>query len=102
MAIDVKPGGTVKVTVNKTVNRDSALKTLERLFMKDKSISKPIAARSRNFKELPKRRGGQIWTKRPNKVHPDLNKGASATILATPQAIRDLNSVATFVDVKKA
>jgi hypothetical protein len=102
MALEVKPGSTVRVTINKQINRDAAKKTLERLFMKDKAVAKPIAARSKNFKELPKRRGGVIWTKRPNKVHPDLNKGASATILATPQAIKDLNSVATFVDVKSA
>ena len=102
MALDLKPGSTVRVTVNKTINRDSARKTLERLFMKDKAVSKPIERRSRNFKELPKRRGGVIWTKRPNKVHPELNKGASATITATPQAIKDLNSVATCVDVKSA
>ena len=102
MALDLKPGGTVKVTVNKNITRDSAKKTLERLFMKDKAIARPIETLSRNVKELPQRRGGQIWTKRPNKVHPDLNKGASATILATPQAIKDLNSVATFVDVTKA
>ena len=102
MALDLKPGGTLKVTVNKNITRDSARKTLERLFMKDKAVADPIATRSRNFKELPKRRGGVIWTKRPNKVHPDLNKGASATIIATPQAIKDLNSVASFVDVKKA
>jgi hypothetical protein len=99
-ASELKPGKTVRVTVNKTISRDSARKTLERLFMQDKSIAKPIATRSRNFIELPKRRGGQIWTKRPNKVHPDLNKGASATIKTTPQSIRDLASVATFVDVK--
>ena len=102
MAIDFKPGTTLRVTINKQISRDSAKKTLERLFMKDKAVAGPIAVRSRNFKELPKRRGGQIWTKRPNKVHPDLIKGASATILATPQAIKDLNSVATFVDVKSA
>ena len=102
MASELTPGGTVKVTVSKNITRESARKTLERLFMKDKSVSRPIEKRSRNFIELPKRRGGQIWTKRPNKVHPDLNKGASATILATPQAIKDLNSVATFVDVTKA
>src|SRR5690348_4785533 len=102
MALDLKPGATVRVTISKTIKREGARKTLERLFMKDKAVSGPIAVRSRNFKELPKRRGGQIWTKRPNKVHPDLNKGASATILATPQAIKDLNSVATFVDVKSA
>ena len=100
MAIEVEPGKTVRVTINKTVNRDSARKTLERLFLQDKAISKPIATRSRNFKELPKRRGGQIWTKRPNKVHPSLNRGDAATIRTTPQSIRDLKSVESFVEVK--
>ncbi len=102
MATDIKPGGSVRVTINKTVNRAAAKKTLERLFMRDKAVVGPIEKRSRNFKEMPKRRGGQIWTKRPNKVHPDLIKGASATVLATPQHLRDLNSVADFVEVKKA
>ena len=99
MAITAKPGQTLKVTVNKTPNRASALKTLERLFMKDRAVAKPIEVRSKNFKELPKRRGGQIWTKRPNKVHPGLNKGAVATLKATPQVLRDLASVETFVTV---
>ncbi len=99
MALDLKPGATVRVTINKTVKRDAARKTLERLFMRDKAIAGPIEARSRNFKEQPKRRGGQIWTKRPNKVHPALTRGASATVKATPQAIKDLNSVADFVTI---
>ena len=102
MALDLKPGKTVRVTVNKHINRDAAKKTLERLFMNDKAVAGPLEKRSRNFKELPKRRGGQIWTKRPNKLHPELKQGASATILTTPQAIRDLNSVASFVEVKSA
>jgi hypothetical protein len=102
-AIDtLKPGQTVRVTISKSITRDAARKTLERLFLKDKAVANPIAARSRNFKELPKRRGGVIWTKRPNKVHPDLNRGAAATILATPQAIKDLRSVENFVDVASA
>ena len=70
--------------------------------MQDKSVVAPLEARSANFKDLPKRRGGCIWTKRANKVHCELNRGASATITATPQAIRDLNSVANFVEVKDA
>src|SRR5690242_5090504 len=93
-----QPGGTVRVTINKTPTRAAAVKTLERLFMMDKTIAKPIAQRSRNFKELPKRRGGQIWTKRPNKVHPELSRGKSATIKATPQHLRDLKSVEEFVE----
>ncbi len=99
MALDLKPGATVRVTISKTVKREAARKTLERLFMRDKAIYGPINARSKNFKELPKRRGGQIWTKRPNKVHPQLNPGAAASVKVTPQAIKDLNSVADFISV---
>ena len=102
MALELKPGKTLKVTVSKQITRESARKTLERLFMQDKSVAAPIEARSANFKELPKRRGGCIWTKRPNKVHCDLGRGASATIKATPQSIRDLKSVERFVEVKSA
>ena len=100
MAIAAKAGQTVRITISKSINRQSARKTIERLFMMDKTISKPIATRSRNFKELPKRRGGQIWTKRPNKVHPILVPGAAATLKATPQLIKDLNSVEGFVQVQ--
>ncbi len=99
MALDLKPGQTVRVTINKNITRASARKTLERLFLTDNAISAPLDARSKNFIELPKRRGGQIWTKRPNKLHPTLERGVAATIKTTPQAIKDLNSVATFIDV---
>jgi len=99
MAIDLKPGTTVRVTINKNITRASARKTLERLFLTDKEVKKPIQRRSRNFIELPKRRGGQIWTKRPNKVHPTLDKGAAATIKTTPQLIKDLRSVEDFIQV---
>jgi hypothetical protein len=99
MALNLQTGKSVRVTISKTVNRAAAKKTLERLFMRDKAVKGPIDLRSRNFIELPKRRGGCIWTKRPNKVHPSLDKGASATVKITPQSIRDLNSVETFVEV---
>ena len=99
MAVETKPGKTLKVTITKTINREGARKTIERLFMQDKAIHRPIEIRSANFKELPKRRGGQIWTKRPNKVHPILIKGLAATVKSTPQTLRDLESVKTFVTV---
>ena len=99
MAIDLKPGQTVRVTVSKKITRESARKTLERLFMKDREIAGPIEKRSRNFKELPKRRGGAIWTKRPNKVHPTIARGAAANVKVTPQAAKDLRSVEDFITV---
>ena len=100
MALNLESGKLVRVTISRTITREAARKTLERLFMRDKAIRNPIDVRSRNFKELPKRRGGCIWTKRPNKVHPALDKGASATVQTTPQSIRDLNSVEAFIEVK--
>ena len=99
MPIDVRPGQTVRVTINKKISREAARKTLERLFMTDKAVSKPIERRSRNFVEIPKRRGGVIWTKRPNKVHPKLERGAAATIKVTPQAVKDLKSVEDFIEI---
>jgi hypothetical protein len=94
-----QPGQSVRVTITKLINRAAARKTIERLFMKDRKHSDPLHARSVNFIPLPKRRGGQIWTKRPNKVHPPLAAGDSATMKATPQTMRDLNSVKDFVQV---
>ena len=99
MAIEAKPGQSIRVTIKKNINRDAARKTLRRLFMSDRAVARPIEERSANFVPLPKRRGGCIWTKRPNKVHPALRKGESATIKASPQILKDLNSVADFVDV---
>ena len=99
MALQAKPGKTLRITITKTINRASARKTIQRLFLQDKLHSDPIEIRSSNFKELPKRRGGCIWTKRPNKVHPPLERGAAATVKATPQTIKDLGSVAAFVEV---
>jgi hypothetical protein len=102
MAIKATPGQKIRVTISNTITRDAARKTIERLFCKDKSITKPIGLRSRNFIELPKRRGGCIWTKRVNKVHPNLDAGQAATIIATPQALRDLASVEKFIEIAAA
>jgi hypothetical protein len=99
MALKLETGKAVRVTITKAVSRASARKTLERLFMRDKAVYTPLNIRSRNFKELPKRRGGQIWTKRPNKVHPEIVRGSSASVKTTPQSIKDLRSVEDFITV---
>lgn len=100
MALTAKPGSNFQVTITKQVTRAAAATTLERLFMADRKIAKPIEARAKNHLAKPKRRGGRIWTKYPNKVHPKLDKGVSATLPATAQFARDLQSVADFVEVK--
>ena len=95
-----KPGKTLAVTITRTPSRESARKTLERLFLSDGEFRAPIDARSAGHTDRPKRRGGRIYTKYTRKVHPELIKGVTANIRATPQHVRDLQSVASFVDVK--
>ena len=105
----LSPKHTVKVTRQRKPDRRYRQETflvtiggpnyLERLFIKDKAAVAPLNARSRNFVAIPKRRGGRIWTKRPNKIHLPLNKGDGATIKVTPQAVKDLASVEEFVQV---
>lgn len=102
MAIEAKTGQAVRVTVNKQITREAARKTIERLFMKDAKICGPLEQRAANFIPLPKRRGGCIWTKYPNKLHPDLSHGVSATVKITPQSLRDLRSVEEFIEVASA
>jgi hypothetical protein len=97
--LKAEPGRKFQITVKRAVTRTAAARTLERLFMKDKAVAGPIDVRTRQFADKPKRRGGRIWTKRPNKLHPPLKAGSSATVLATAQHARDLDSVADFVDV---
>ena len=42
MALQLKSGQTVRVTINKAIRREAARKTLMRLFMQDKAIRQPI------------------------------------------------------------
>jgi len=102
MGIDAKPGQTLRVTISKHINRESARKTLQRLFMTDKAVRGPVEVRSRNFKHLPKRRGGCIWTKHPDKLHLPLLKGNAATLKVTAQSLKDLSSVENFIQIGAA
>lgn len=101
MGLSAIPGEKFRVTIKRTITRESAYKTLARLFNSDPAIRRPIEKRAANHQDKPKRRGGRIWTKRPNKVHVQLPTGASATIKATSQHARDLQSVSEFVEVAK-
>lgn len=100
MDLQTKPGQTFNVTITKTIKREAARKTLERLFMSDAEFRAPLDARAANHTDRPKRRGGRIYIKYTRKVHPELIPGVSANIPATTQHVRDLQSVASFVEVK--
>ena len=97
--MDIQPGKQVTVTVTREVTRPAAQKTLARIFLKDFKIFK---SRNHEPKVVMKHiRAGRVWSHRNRgsaAVCP--KKGESATVQATVDTIRDINSVAAFVDVK--
>jgi len=95
-----RPGKTFDVTVTKTLARESARKTIQRLFMSDPAFRAPIDARAARHSDRPKRRGGRIYVKHTRKIPVELPVGAAAKVPATTQHARDLMSVAPFVEVK--
>ena len=52
MALEISSGQTVRVTVSRNISRDSARKTLERLFMKDHAIHSPLEKRQPEFQGI--------------------------------------------------
>lgn len=103
MAIEANPGSKIKVTVKLTPRKESAAKTLSRVFGGGAGARKARANRTkiRTSKMWQHQRGGRPWTVRPKAprlFQPE--KGDVCEVLATTALIRDLNSVSRFVDVK--
>ena len=99
VVMDIQPGSKVTVTVKSPIKAEAAQKTLARIFMKDKAIRK---TRLTDPKEVtPTRRAGRIWNLRPRgSCNRPPAVGDSANFVATVDIIRDIQSVARYVDVK--
>ena len=101
----IKPGSQIRVDVLKTPRRGSAVLTLVRLLSKDPEIAKQnqLQRKIRQKNQRPTKRGGRIWMVRAVKQRPVRGcRGESGTIKATVDVLRDLRSVAQFVEVSKA
>lgn len=105
MPNEIQPGTNIKIEVTRTPVRESAAKTLSRLFAKDRKNQKADRLRTKlraaQFRDT--RRGGRIWVVRPKAprlVQP--GRGDSCQIRATIDVIRDLGSVRAFVKVQPA
>lgn len=102
MAIEAKPGNTIKVTVTMTPRNESAAKTLSRVFGGSAEARKlrDVRARVRTSKMWQHQRGGRPWTVRPKAPRLYQPKtGDACEVFATTALIRDLESVSRWVDV---
>lgn len=105
MAADIQPGSTINITIKKTPTNQAAAKTLSRLFAKAPGARRQRETRKKlrtNMMDV-RRRGGRPWEVRqraPRLIQPV--RGDTCAIKATCDVIRDLGSVASFVDVMPA
>ena len=101
---DIAPGTKINVKIVKQPTSAAASKTLERLLSKDPAV---IAENKRHAKIRKKAqwmstRGGRwrVWESRLAKQHPVQGKlGEEGTFVASYDVIKDLPSVARFVEV---
>ena len=97
--MDIQPGSQVKITVKSAIRSAAAGKTLARLFMKDPQVQQVRLTRPKQV--IDTMRAGRTWHHRPKGTSQQLPAvGESAKILATVDVIRDLESVAKYVDIK--
>lgn len=101
--LDIQPGQKIHVKVVKQPMAEAAGKTLRRVLNKDAAVKKELArladAREKYYNPTP--RGGRLYGGRRPKIHPVKGQaGDEGTVIATMDVIRDLNSVARFIEVK--
>lgn len=102
---NVRLGSKVRVTVTKKPTNAAAAKTIVRLLSKDPAVKKDNARlraiRKRDYN--PDRRGGRLYGGRVVKQHPVQAKaGETGVVTATDDVLRDLHSVARFIEVAPA
>lgn len=105
MLDNIAPGTKVTVKVTKDPTNDAAQKTLRRILSKDAAAKKENDrhAKVRKAGFSSHQRGGRPWEVRVPKQHArDGKTGETSTLLATADVLRDLKSVARFVEVSKA
>jgi hypothetical protein len=105
MAAAIQAGQNVHVKVVKPPATHGATKTIIRLLSKDKAAMRE-AARQRRIRKVgyaPQPRGGRLYGGFVVKQHPVKGVvGESGTIFASLDVVRDLASVAKFVEVTPA
>jgi len=103
MALNMKLGSKITVTVTKTPTNAAATKTLARVMAKDPANQRVGRKRQKMLQEAVfyRRRGGRPWANRPKApamVKPI--KGVSCQVTVTTDVANDLASVERFVAVK--
>ena len=99
--MQLQPGVTVTVTVNRPITNRAAARTLARIFLKDPEVSRRRRHRPKQVETHM--RGGRLWRHRkPGSVAVTPRVGDHCRLVCTVDVIRDLASVERFIEVQPA
>ena len=102
---EIKPGTPVEVEVVAAPTNAAAIKTLTRLFHRDPEVKRE-QARLRKVREtnaIVRVRSGRPWKVAvPTQASVEPKVGSKHRFIATYQALKDLQSVERFVQIKPA
>ncbi len=98
--MSITPGSLVTLEITARPTSEAARKTLVRVCRKDADVHRRYNLRKRKRPSWQEwRRGGRMWHHQMKSLPMAIEKGASYTVRATVDVIRDLESVARFVTV---
>lgn len=101
MPINVAPGTLVEVKIARQPRREAAVKTLDRLFRKDKAHKAALERQQKSRPVTQHRRGGRQWNDRPPQLRPwKIERGATCRLVASLDVLNDLNSLGDDIEVK--
>jgi hypothetical protein len=100
---DVKPGQWVTITVKSQPRTEGGRKTLARLLQKDPKARKERARLKRSRVREQHSRGGRMWNDNPPAIKVvQVKPGASSRVFASIDVLKDVASVAKYVEVAPA
>jgi hypothetical protein len=103
MAAEVKPGQWVNVTVKKEPRTHGGRKTLVRMYGKDPAVRKDRERMKRARPRSEHQRGGRLWQDYPPHLRPTtVQPGVSFRVFATLDVIKEISSIAGYVEVTPA
>ena len=100
---DVKPGQWVQITVKSQPRSEGGRKTVARLLEKDPKARKERTRLKRSRVREQHRRGGRMWNDNPPAIKVvTVKPGASGRVFASVDVLKDVASVAKYLEVVPA
>ena len=99
----VQPGQWINVKVLKQPRSEAGVKTMVRLFERDSTVTQERKRLTKSRPVKSHRRGGRQWNDRPSRLTVvKTTAGATYRLFGSVDVLRDLNSIASYIEITPA